>query len=139
MERINIDTAFTKTLATLKEYRPNHMIHSLTEKEQEELLTYIFKGQGWYIKQAIKNGDKTIVLPGLGTFLYNPLRKIVNAVKRKYKNQLYPHEIKQIIKEEFATFFKENRDPFKMKQPIVYHFDLNKGKTIDINDRYPEL
>jgi len=139
MEKVNLDIVFKKTLEDIKKYRPKHMILTLSEKEQRELFMYIHKGQGWYIREAIKNGDKEIVLPGLGTFLYNPLRKIVNAVRRKYKNRLYPHEIKQIIKEEFAIFFKENPDPFKVKQPIVRYFDLDKGKTLDIDDRYPEL
>lgn len=124
--KIDLDLVDKNTLIHLMRMNPNHAIFKLEHKAQVEFLELIREGQGSYIKQGIIDHQKEIAIPGLGTFLANPLRDIVQQTKNEFKGELTRDEMNDLIKQRLSTFFKTHSDPFKQKRatPINVTLDI---------------
>ncbi len=118
-----MDEVFRKTLIRLKQRVPNHEIFNLEPKEQQEFMSLVLRGQGYFVRTWMERGIKEISLPGLGTFLFNPLRTMVNKIKRELRDKLETFEINQVIKEAFVDYFADNPDPFRRSNPTIYRFN----------------
>jgi len=124
-EKVDLDVVYARTLKHIKRLNPEHKIFKLEPKEQKELLAFLLKGQGYYVREGIKNKVGSMALPGLGKFMFNPLRVIVNKIRKELTDKLEPYEVNQLIKEALMDFFDTHQNPFKKERAQVYSFDLN--------------
>jgi len=124
VNKMNMDLVNKETMKNLKRLSPNHSLFKLSKKEQFEFLQLLRDGQGSYIKQSIIDHKKEIAIPGVGTFLANPLRDLVQATKKEFKGLLTLSEMNDLIKQRLSTFFKHNRDPFKQKRATPINVKL---------------
>lgn len=125
-------TVYKLALKKLYKQYPKHPIFSFSIDRQIEFMDLLRQGQGYFIREGIRDKIPEIVIPMIGSFKYNPLRAIAEKVKAEYRNKLYPDEINQLIKEKLATFFKTNPDPFTTTRakPRTFSFTDNSNEEI---------
>ena len=133
--KVDMDVVFKNALTKLRKQRPNHPIFKVDVDTQILYMKWVLEGQSFAMRSAFKNGDEEIALPALGKFTISPLRKIAVDTAKKFSGILDKYEIKELIKQGFAKFYKDNPDYFKKKimRGQVYEIDNHEFKTKVIN------